>query len=63
MATNYDGVAFGKVDVDDNAAAAEEFMITGVPTFVFYDGEEQVGRFSGADPNMLESSVKELDSK
>ena len=63
MATKYGGVAFGKVDVDDNAETAQEFEISAVPTFVFSDGEIAVERFSGADPKMLESLVKDLDSR
>jgi len=63
MATKYKDVAFGKVDIDDNSDAAGEFEISAVPTFVFFHGEEQIERFSGADPKMLESLVKDLDSR
>lgn len=63
MATKYTDVAFGKVDVDENSDAAVEFEISAVPTFVFFDGEEPIERFSGADPNMLESLVKALDAR
>eukprot|EP00429_Kryptoperidinium_foliaceum_P061945 CAMPEP_0176078424 /NCGR_PEP_ID=MMETSP0120_2-20121206/39218_1 /TAXON_ID=160619 /ORGANISM="Kryptoperidinium foliaceum, Strain CCMP 1326" /LENGTH=98 /DNA_ID=CAMNT_0017412169 /DNA_START=236 /DNA_END=532 /DNA_ORIENTATION=+ len=63
LAKKYTEVAFGKVDVDDNSDAAVEFEISAVPTFVFFDGEVPVERFSGADPNMLESLVKDLESR
>jgi thioredoxin-like negative regulator of GroEL len=64
MSTKYkDTVAFGKVDVDDNADAAVEFEITSVPTFIAFDGEEPIARFSGADPGQLETVVKDLEKK
>lgn len=63
LATKYDDVAFGKVDVDENSDAAVEFQITAVPTFVFFDGEDAVERFSGADPSKLESLVKDLTTR
>ena len=60
-----DIVAFGKVDVDDNGDAAMDFEIRSVPTFVFFDGDTVVNRFSGADTNALEKQIlalKELSS-
>jgi thioredoxin 1 len=63
MSTKYDGVAFGKIDVDDNADAAVEYEISNVPTFIAFDGEEIVARFSGADPNQLTSMVEALKSR
>lgn len=63
MATKYANVAFGKVDIDENSDAAMDYEISAVPTFVFFDGEEPIERFSGADPNMLESLVKDLDTR
>ena len=63
LSTKYGDVAFGKVDVDENSDAAVEFQISAVPTFVFFDGEEAVERFSGADPNKLESLVKDLTAR
>ena len=59
LATKYDGVSFGKVDVDDNSEAAAEFQISAVPTFIFSNGQ----RFSGADPNQLEQLIKALDEE
>jgi thioredoxin 1 len=64
LATKYAGnVAFGKIDVDDNSDAALEFNITSVPTFVFFDGEVIVERFSGADQGKLESLLEDLDGR
>mmetsp|Transcript_53084 Transcript_53084/g.128835 ORF Transcript_53084/g.128835 Transcript_53084/m.128835 type:complete len:152 (+) Transcript_53084:130-585(+) len=63
LSDKYGDVAFGKIDVDENSEAAAEFNISAVPTFVFFDGEEQIERFSGADPNQLESLIKDLDGR
>jgi thioredoxin 1 len=63
MAKEYPDVAFGKVDIDDNGDAATEHNISAVPTFIFFDGEDVIERFSGADSQTLESLVKNLDSK
>mmetsp|Transcript_10014 Transcript_10014/g.27694 ORF Transcript_10014/g.27694 Transcript_10014/m.27694 type:complete len:143 (-) Transcript_10014:248-676(-) len=63
MSTKYSDIGFGKVDVDENPEAAEEFQIQAVPTFVFFNGKDQVNRFSGADPNQLEGLVKDLQSR
>jgi thioredoxin-like negative regulator of GroEL len=40
-----------------------EFQINAVPTFVSFDGETQVDRFSGADPTKVESMAKDLQGK
>jgi thioredoxin 1 len=63
LAKDSEGIAFGKVDVDDNADAAAEYAISAVPTFVGLDGEHIVARFSGADVAQLETLVKTLQSK
>jgi thioredoxin-like negative regulator of GroEL len=56
-------VAFGLVDVDDNPDASSEFQVQSIPTFVTFDGETQVERFSGADPTKLETIVKDLEGR
>lgn len=53
-------VAFGKVDVDENADSAMKYQISVVPTFIMFDGETETGKFSGADPAQLEEKVKAL---
>ena len=60
MAKNYDGVAFGKVDIDDDQESAAKFEIRAVPTFVFSEGEKVVNTFTGADQNQLEKHVQDL---
>jgi thiol-disulfide isomerase/thioredoxin len=56
-------VAFGLVDVDENPDASSEFQVQSIPTFVTFDGETQVERFSGADPTKLETIVKDLEGR
>jgi thioredoxin 1 len=63
LSGKYSDVAFGLVDVDDNPDASMEFQINSVPTFVSFDGETIVERFSGADPTKLESIVKDLQGR
>ena len=63
MSKNYPNVAFGKIDVDDNSDSAMDFEISAVPTFVFFEGENAVHKFSGANPSELELQVKKLSAK
>lgn len=63
MAKDYPGVAFGKVDVDDNPDAAMKHQISAVPTFISFLGETSVNQFSGADPNQLKTIVEDLLKK
>lgn len=63
MSKDYDDIAFGKIDVDENEDAAVKFEISAVPTFVLFHGEESVHRFSGADANKLQELVKELSER
>lgn len=61
MANEYvDSVAFGKIDVDENEDAAVEYEITSVPTFVLFEGQNAIDRFSGADAEKLGQLVKDL---
>jgi thioredoxin 1 len=61
LSDKYDDVAFGKIDIDENQDAAMEYQISSVPTFVFFDGKNKYGQFSGADKAQLESVIKDLD--
>lgn len=63
MSKTYPTVAFGKVDVDENSDSAVDFEIAAVPTFVVFEGETAVHKFSGADPVQLEKHVKLLSEK
>lgn len=44
-------VVFVKVDVDSNQDYAMELGIRGVPTVIIYDGETQIDRTSGVQPD------------
>uniref|UniRef100_A0A7S1C0K1 Thioredoxin domain-containing protein n=1 Tax=Corethron hystrix TaxID=216773 RepID=A0A7S1C0K1_9STRA len=60
MAKENPDVAFGKVDVDDNAESAAKYKISGVPTFVFFSKDDTVARFTGADQAQLEKLIGDL---
>jgi len=61
LSDKYKDVAFGKIDIDENQDAAMEYNITSVPTFIFFNGNNTYGQFSGADQAQLESVIKTLD--
>lgn len=63
LAGEYKHVAFGQIDVDENDAAAVEFEIAAVPTFVLFDGQKAIHRFSGADANKLKQMVADLAAR
>jgi thioredoxin-like negative regulator of GroEL len=63
MSKTYSNVAFGKVDVDENSDAAVQFEISVVPTFITFDGEKVMHKFSGADPKQLEDHVNRLSTQ
>ena len=56
-----DDIGFGKVDIDENADAAAEYDIRGVPTFISTHEKEIVGRFTGADQGKLEELIETLE--
>ena len=51
-------VIFVKVDVDKLRAAAEDYEVAAMPTFLFLKNKEVVHRFSGADVNQLVQTVE-----
>lgn len=61
LSDKYGDVAFGKIDIDENQIAATEYQISSVPTFVFFNGKDKYGQFSGADKAQLESLIDDLD--
>ena len=61
LSDKFEGVAFGKIDIDDNQDAAMKYQITSVPTFMFFNGKNKYGQFSGADKAQLESVINDLD--
>eukprot|EP00554_Chaetoceros_debilis_P012879 CAMPEP_0194114180 /NCGR_PEP_ID=MMETSP0150-20130528/19206_1 /TAXON_ID=122233 /ORGANISM="Chaetoceros debilis, Strain MM31A-1" /LENGTH=134 /DNA_ID=CAMNT_0038804305 /DNA_START=99 /DNA_END=503 /DNA_ORIENTATION=+ len=61
LAKEYPEIAFGKVDIDEAQDAAMDFEISSVPTFIFFNDKDTIGRFSGADENQLENLIKNLE--
>ncbi len=51
LQNEYSDVVFVKVDVDSNQDYALELGIRGVPTVMIYNGETQVDRTSGVQPD------------
>ena len=52
-------VLFVKVDIDKIPDAARKYDIKSLPTFVFLKGGVELSRFSGADVNLLKSTIEE----
>mmetsp|Transcript_81783 Transcript_81783/g.263993 ORF Transcript_81783/g.263993 Transcript_81783/m.263993 type:complete len:133 (-) Transcript_81783:42-440(-) len=50
-------VRFLEVDVDGNAAVANRFNITAMPTFMFFQRGELVGGYAGADIDELTMEI------
>ena len=60
VASQYNGkLKVIKVNVDKNQAAAQQFRVQGVPTFILFKQGQQVWRQSGAMPaNVLAQAVQ-----
>jgi thioredoxin 1 len=51
LATEYDGkVTVGKLNIDDNPNAAQNYGISGIPTLLLFKNGEVVDRVSGIPP-------------
>lgn len=61
LAKDYAGkVTIGKLNVDNNPAVSSEFMISSIPTIMFFKNGEQVDTMIGAAPRpVIEQRVKE----
>ncbi|WP_161890625.1 thioredoxin [Pontibacter russatus] len=64
VASQYNGkLKVIKVNVDNNQAAAQQFRVQGVPTFILFKQGQQVWRQSGAMPaNVLAQAVQQAIS-
>ena len=51
LQSDYPNIKFVSIDVDENMSHAVEAGIRSVPTVIFYKGEEQVNRSTGANPD------------
>ena len=57
LSEDFEGIGFGKIDVDENAESAEAAGIRSVPTFVFSGG----ANISGADEASLRRELEKLN--
>ena len=64
VASQYNGkLKVIKENVDNNQAAAQQFRVQGVPTFILFKQGQQVWRQSGAMPaNVLAQAVQQAIS-
>lgn len=47
----YDNVEFVKINVDEERSYAQGLGIRSVPTVLIFDGEQEVGRLTGVQPD------------
>lgn len=62
VASQYSGkLKVVKVNIDSNQAAAAQFRVQGVPTFILFHKGQQVWRQSGAMPaNVLSQAIQQF---
>ncbi len=62
LASEFENVKFGKVDIDQNRATAMKFKVESIPTIIIFKNGEPVKRTMGAHPksvlaNLVEEAV------
>jgi thioredoxin 1 len=57
LSNKYTDVTFVKVDVDENMEAAQELMISTVPTVMIYNGEILINRSTGANHDAVYTKI------
>ncbi|XP_078534020.1 thioredoxin-like [Lissotriton helveticus] len=60
FSTEYRGVVFLKVDVDDNPELAERYRIEAMPTFVFIKDFKKVATVKGANEAAIKAKLRAL---
>jgi len=60
MSSEFTDVVFGKLDMDQNKAFAQQYQITSIPTFVFFRHKTMVHKFSGADEGQIRGILATL---
>jgi len=53
----YDDIEFVKVNVDENRDFAVAFGIRSVPTVIIFNGEKEISRLTGAQPDQSYTTV------
>ena len=62
MEKKYPNITFRDIDADEEEELAEEYDISGLPTFVFLMDDMEVYRFDGANEEKLQHSTEKLES-
>lgn len=57
MEPQYENVIFVKMDVDKNRDYALQLGIRSVPTVIIFNGENEVTRLAGAQPNSVYTDI------
>ena len=55
----YTDTRFYKLDVDEVPDVAQELSVRAMPTFMLFKDGEKVGEVVGANPNALETAIKQ----
>jgi len=58
-----DKLIFAKVDTDENPHTPTNLDIQGIPTFIIFKGDEEVGRVVGADRVRLKREIDRVANK
>lgn len=61
LAKEFPNIVFHEVDVDEHEEFAQEYNITGMPTFIFLYKSNEINRLTGADKNKLQTFVENLN--
>ena len=55
---NHGSIKVGKVNIDDNPSAAQNYGVSSIPTLMIFKGGEVVERFVGVQPkNRLQQAI------
>lgn len=57
LQSDYPNIKFVSIDVDENMPHAVEVGIRSVPTVIFYKGEEEINRSTGANSDTFYKNI------
>jgi thioredoxin 1 len=63
LSEEHTDVAFAKVDVDELRSVASKYVQSGIPCFITFESEKQVGELIGASNDKLKELVETLVNK